>query len=66
MTGTVKFFVTDRDYGFIEPDDGELDYYFKRASVLDERRKPVTGNHVRFEVEDHPKGPVAVSIEILV
>ena len=48
LLGNVKFFSIDRNYGFIEPDEGTKDFYFNIASIKD----PMIGRRVfmRFPI----------------
>lgn len=67
--GIVKFFNTDKGYGFIKPDDGGRDIFVHVTAVtragLDGLNQ---GQKVEFEVEPDKKGkgPKAVNIVILV
>jgi len=66
--GIVKFFNTDKGYGFIKPDDGGRDIFVHVTAVtragLDGLNQ---GQKVEFEVEPDKKGkgPKAVNIIIL-
>ena len=68
MTGIVKFFNTERGYGFIKPDDGGRDVFVhitavERAGLKDLKE----GQRINFEVEPDKKGkgPKAVNLVIL-
>jgi CspA family cold shock protein len=67
QTGTVKFFNTDKGFGFIKPDDGAADIFVHISALqasglmsLEENQK------VSFETEPdrRGKGPKAVNISI--
>jgi CspA family cold shock protein len=66
--GIVKFFNTDKGYGFIKPDDGGRDIFVHVTAVtragLDALNQ---GQKVEFEIEPDKKGkgPKAVNIIIL-
>ena len=68
MNGTVKFFNSDKGYGFIKPDDGGADIFVHITAVqasgltgLDENQK------VSYETEPdrRGKGPKAVNLQVL-
>ena len=65
--GTVKFYNTQKGFGFIQPDDGEKDV-FVHATALE--RAGITslqeGQKVKFDTKNDPRsGKVAVgSIEL--
>lgn len=64
MNGKVKFFNTQRGFGFITAEDGE-DVYFNRASLpLNRTYDPVEGDAVTFEVRDARQGKMAHHIEM--
>jgi CspA family cold shock protein len=58
-TGVVKFFKTDKGFGFISSDDQEeIFFHFSGAS------EPVTkGDRVSFEVKQGQKGLNAINIK---
>jgi CspA family cold shock protein len=57
-TGTIKSLVSDRGFGFIEPDGGSADVFFHSSSlaegIYDSLR---TGQKVEFEVQADPRNP---------
>ena len=63
--GTVKFFNTDKGYGFISPDDGGTDSFVHISAV--ERSGMATlqrDQRVKYELETDRRGKVAaVNIE---
>ena len=61
--GTVKFFNTQRGFGFIEPDDGSKDVFVhitavQRAGMQD----LVEGQKVEFDVEEERGKPAATNL----
>ena len=63
--GTVKWFSEQKGYGFIEQDDGK-DLFVHHTSISGTGFKSLTeGQRVQFEIEENPKGPKAINVEIL-
>ncbi|WP_415853601.1 cold-shock protein [Sinomonas sp. G460-2] len=65
-TGTVKWFNSEKGYGFIAPDDGSADL-FAHYSQIDSRgfRSLDEGQKVQYEVGQGQKGPQAQQIRPL-
>lgn len=62
MQGTVKWFNTDKGYGFIETDEGD-DVFVHYSEIQEEGFKNLTeGERVSFEVQEGSKGPQAVQV----
>ncbi|MCL3861531.1 cold shock domain-containing protein [Actinotalea sp. K2] len=62
-TGKVKWFDTERGFGFIASDEG--DEVFLHASALPEGVVPKPGAKVDFGVADGRRGPQALSVKLL-
>ena len=63
--GTVKWFSEQKGYGFIEQDDGN-DLFVHHTSISGTGFKSLTeGQRVQFEIEENPKGPKAINVEML-
>ncbi len=65
QTGTVKFFNTEKGFGFISPDEGDKDIFVHISSVQASGLQGLSENQkVTFETEDdnRGKGPKAVNI----
>ena len=63
--GMVKYYVIDKGFGFITPDDGLKDI-FVHKTVLDKTNIPhlLAGQRVRLTFKNVPKGREAVSVNI--
>lgn len=66
ITGTVKFFNTEKGYGFIKPDDGGRDVFVHVSAVMSSGLGTLNeGQRIAFEVEPDKrgKGPKAVNLQ---
>ena len=63
VTGTVKWFNSEKGFGFITPEDGSADV-FAHYSVIDAQgyRSLEERQRVEFEAEQGTKGPQATYI----
>ncbi|OYT58932.1 cold-shock protein [Thermoplasmatales archaeon ex4484_30] len=62
MEGTVKRWMTS--YGFIEAEGMEKDVFVHQSDV--KSNKPLmTGQKVKFDVKEEPRGPKAVNVEVI-
>jgi len=58
-SGTVKFFNTEKGFGFITPDEGGKDVFVHKTGTRDQLYE---GDKVNYEVEQSPKGLNAVNV----
>jgi cold shock protein len=61
-TGTVKWFSSQKGYGFISQENGP-DVFVHQNGILGEGDKSLEDNQkVEFDVTEGPKGPQAVNV----
>jgi cold shock protein len=62
-TGTVKFFNSEKGFGFITPATGEKDVFVHFSNVTGDGFKNLEdGQQVEFEVGQGQKGPEALNV----
>lgn len=59
-SGTVKFFNSEKGFGFITPDSGERDVFVHKTGT---KSQLFEGDKVTYEVEETPKGLNAINVE---
>lgn len=62
--GTVKWFNTEKGFGFIEI-DGEKDIFVHTSAIKDSSRNLEEGQKVQFETEEGPKGLQAIEVSAI-
>lgn len=60
--GIVKFFNSDRGFGFISPDDGGKDVFVHKSNLIDGIAE---GDKVSYDVEEGEKGLNAVNVKVI-
>jgi CspA family cold shock protein len=63
-TGNVKWFDPDRGFGFIAPHDGTADRFVHRRGFEPGLFELADGDEVSFDIEESPRGPVAVNVRV--
>jgi CspA family cold shock protein len=62
-TGTVKWFNSEKGFGFIAPDDGSKDVFAHYSAIASSGYRSLEEDQkVQFEVAQGPKGPQAENI----
>ena len=60
-SGTVKWFNTQKGFGFIKPDDSEKDVFVHQNELIDEIHE---NDKVTFDVQEGEKGLNAVNVKL--
>lgn len=62
--GTVKWFASEKGFGFISPDEGDKDLFVHHSEIqMDGYAKLDEGQRVSFDTETGPKGLQAVRVQ---
>ena len=65
-TGTVKWFNSEKGYGFIAPEDGSADVFAHYSAIQSQGFRTLEENQrVEFDVTQGPKGPQAEYIRAI-
>ena len=65
-TGTVKWFNSEKGFGFIEPSDGTPDVFAHYSAIATQGYRSLEeGQKVEYDAERGPKGPQAANVRPL-
>lgn len=62
MQGTVKWFNSEKGYGFIVTEEGQDVFVHFSAIQTDGFKTLDEGQNVEFEIKDSPRGPQAINV----
>ncbi|GCD10932.1 cold-shock protein [Clostridium tagluense] len=62
--GTVKWFNSEKGFGFIEV-EGEKDIFVHTSAIQNSRKSLEDGEKVQFETEEGPKGLQAIEVSAI-
>ncbi len=62
---TVKWYNSNRGYGFLENPDGDKDIFFHHRLLQQGAKAPVQGQRARIDYGKGHKGPEATNIKLL-
>lgn len=65
-TGTVKWFNSEKGYGFITPEDGSKDLFVHFSAIQGDGYKTLNeGQKVEYEATQGQKGPQASNVRVI-
>lgn len=60
--GTVKFFNSEKGFGFIKHDDSSKETFVHVSGLIDEIKE---NDRVEFDLKDGQKGPNAINVKLI-
>lgn len=66
LTGIVKWFNSEKGFGFITPSNGGKDVFVHFSGIVGDNYRTLNENdQVEFEVKDSDRGPSAVEVKTI-
>lgn len=66
LNGTVKWFNSEKGFGFITPANGGKDLFVHFSGIVGENFRTLNeGDNVEFNVQDSQRGPAAVDVVVI-
>ncbi|MGC7559612.1 transcription antiterminator/RNA stability regulator CspE [Pasteurella sp. PK-2025] len=66
LTGSVKWFNSDKGFGFITPTDGGKDLFVHFSGIIGSNYRTLNeGDRVEYTVQDSQRGPSAIDVQVI-
>ncbi|HDR1233654.1 TPA: cold-shock protein [Pasteurella multocida] len=66
LNGTVKWFNSDKGFGFITPADGGKDLFVHFSGIIGSNYRTLNkGDRVEYSVQDSQRGPSAIDVKAI-
>ncbi|VEI57814.1 cold shock-like protein CspC [Pasteurella multocida] len=66
FNGTVKWFNSDKGFGFITPVDGGKDLFVHFSGIIGTSYRTLNeGDRVQYSVQDSQRGPSAIDVQVI-
>ncbi|MFD1805792.1 cold-shock protein [Pasteurella oralis] len=66
FNGTVKWFNSDKGFGFITPADGGKDLFVHFSGIIGSNYRTLNeGDRVEYSVQDSQRGPSAIDVRVI-
>ncbi|HEA3287208.1 TPA: cold-shock protein [Pasteurella multocida] len=66
LSGTVKWFNSDKGFGFITPADGGKDLFVHFSGIIGSNYRTLNeGDRVEYSVQDSQRGPSAIDVKAI-